>query len=197
MKQINLKKFSKFFLPSLSILLIIVFSQCGGLVKLTIPTDAYLDTENTWLMPNKNEFRQHTFNQDVFPPYKIQWRKKYKSVITDHPLAVDDADERSAGVRFADGVLVGYGWCCAAAGTPSRASRKTRGGRSASRGAAARERCHLDRDPDPSHRCDHRTRGLGSVLDHPQAPFPEAQGIRHIRRIIQNQRHRSILTGAA
>jgi outer membrane protein assembly factor BamB len=89
MNQIGFKKNKKFILPILCIMLLIVFTQCGGLVKLAIPEEAYFDTEDIWLMPNKNERRQHTFNQDVFPPYKIQWSKKYKSVITDHPLAVD------------------------------------------------------------------------------------------------------------
>ena len=82
--------FKKIYLKIFSLIFLCLFHfQCGGLVTLDIPLEAYQNANALWLQPQKNILRHNSVNSDVFPPYRILWKKKYKSVITDNPLAVD------------------------------------------------------------------------------------------------------------
>ncbi|GAB4371494.1 MAG: hypothetical protein Kow0042_14250 [Calditrichia bacterium] len=59
------------------------------MIKLDIPTQAYSDSTDAWLTAYKNNMRHNAVSYDVKPPYKIEWDARFRSVITDHPLAVD------------------------------------------------------------------------------------------------------------
>ncbi len=71
-------------------LLAFIFLQCAGLVKLNIPQKAYENPEESWLTAFKNNQRQNATENDVLPPYEVLWDKRYRSVVTDQMLAVDN-----------------------------------------------------------------------------------------------------------
>lgn len=85
------KKMRKRFFLTLSLLISTgTLWQCGGLVRLDIPADAYRQPDETWLTPYRNNLRQNSLNRDVIPPYQIFWNRGTRSVVTDHPLAMDN-----------------------------------------------------------------------------------------------------------
>lgn len=69
---------------------LIVLLTCSGLVGIKFLPENMEQKKDTWLTPYKNNLRHHSIDTDVSPPYKILWDKKYKSVVTDHPLALQD-----------------------------------------------------------------------------------------------------------
>ncbi len=68
----------------------LVWLACGGLVKLQLPAEALAPEAEKWEVPYGNLARQHHVNRDVLPPYRVVWERRYRSVVTDHPLAVGD-----------------------------------------------------------------------------------------------------------
>jgi outer membrane protein assembly factor BamB len=85
----NLRKTIKFLEFSViqSTLAILIALNCTGLVKLKLPADESTNSKEHWLTAFKSNQRHNAVEYDLEPPYKILWDKKYKSVITDHPLA--------------------------------------------------------------------------------------------------------------
>lgn len=79
-------KFVRYLL--LPAILISVFWQCSGLVRLKLTDKDIGSSPELWLTAYKNNLRQNSIEVDVVPPYQIAWDKRYKSVITDNPLAL-------------------------------------------------------------------------------------------------------------
>ncbi len=89
MKQ-PLKHRARFGLVSAAVLTGILFLlACGGLVKLHISERAFAPEAEKWAQPYGNMQRQHRVKGDVPPPYGVVWQRRYRSVVTDHPLAID------------------------------------------------------------------------------------------------------------
>lgn len=78
----------KFGIVVLTAGLAMLLFHCAGLVKLHLPDQVFREAE-AWLVPYKNNQRQMAVESDVPPPYRISWKKRYRSVVTDHLLAVD------------------------------------------------------------------------------------------------------------
>lgn len=79
----------KRYFPKLSwLLLLLTISGCGGLVKLNIPTALVTRSPDNWMTPYRNNQRWNSMEQDVLPPYREVWSHGYRSVVTDHPLAI-------------------------------------------------------------------------------------------------------------
>jgi len=70
--------------------LLIVLAGCTGLVKLDLPSESEREADESWTMLGKNDQRQHFSTKNVVPPLDIVWKKRVKSVVVDHPLAIGD-----------------------------------------------------------------------------------------------------------
>ena len=70
--------------------LALLLSSCTGLVKLDLPNADERDLDQSWTMLGKNEQRQHFSLSNVSPPLDVVWKKRVKSTIVDHPLAIGD-----------------------------------------------------------------------------------------------------------
>jgi outer membrane protein assembly factor BamB len=83
------RKITKIFKRSVikATITIIVTLNCSGLVKLKLPSDESTNSKDSWLTAYKSNQRHNAVEYDLEPPYQILWKKKYKSVVTDHPLA--------------------------------------------------------------------------------------------------------------
>ena len=62
--------------------------QCSGLVRFKISEDNIQSAKDSWLTAYKSNLRRNAIDTDVLPPYQVAWSKRYKSVITDQPLAI-------------------------------------------------------------------------------------------------------------
>lgn len=63
---------------------------CGNLVKLKLPEKDRQNPEAEWLELGKNPQHQHYANGNIAPPLDVVWKKRVKSVVADHPLALGD-----------------------------------------------------------------------------------------------------------
>lgn len=70
--------------------LALLVSSCTGLVKLDLPSVEERDPDQNWTMLGKNDQRQHYSLSNVSPPLDIVWKKRVKSTVVDHPLAIGD-----------------------------------------------------------------------------------------------------------
>ncbi len=73
----------------ITLILIVAFLYtCSRIAPLKFPsTNNYLQ-QDAWLTAYKSNLRHNSLDSDVQPPYQIVWDKKYRSVVTDHPLAI-------------------------------------------------------------------------------------------------------------
>ncbi len=75
----------------LFLLLLAASMACSGLTKLKISQeDLNQKNRDAWLTVYHSNSRWNAVDTDVEPPYDIIWKKGYKSVITDQPLALAD-----------------------------------------------------------------------------------------------------------
>ncbi len=88
MKHAHYKHLHKLLFLLAGFLILATGIQCSGLIKLNIPPEQYNNPDDGWLTPYKNNLRHNSVAEDVLPPYKISWKKRYRSVIPDQPLAV-------------------------------------------------------------------------------------------------------------
>jgi len=77
----------------IKIILLIVFTailiwQCSGLVRFKITNQDMQTSTDGWFTAYGSNLRQNTIDTDVLPPYHNSWSKRYKSVVTDQPLAI-------------------------------------------------------------------------------------------------------------
>ncbi|MEJ2050272.1 MAG: hypothetical protein P8Y60_10630, partial [Calditrichota bacterium] len=73
---------------ALFILSLSLLWECSGLVNLKIPEKGIQPGKESWLTAYKSNLRRNAIDSDVLPPYQVTWSKRYKSVITDQPLAI-------------------------------------------------------------------------------------------------------------
>ncbi|MBN2365438.1 MAG: PQQ-like beta-propeller repeat protein [Calditrichaeota bacterium] len=64
--------------------------SCSGLIKLKVSEEELSSDQEKWTTVFSSNNRHNSVDSDLIPPYRIAWRKGYKSVITDQPLAVAD-----------------------------------------------------------------------------------------------------------
>lgn len=68
------------------IFLAVILIGCGTIVKITLPTKQ-MSFDNDWLTLGRNNQHLHNSSHNIVPPLEIVWKRRVKSVITDHPLA--------------------------------------------------------------------------------------------------------------
>jgi outer membrane protein assembly factor BamB len=75
----------------LILMTLLIIVACSGLARLKINNDQLSEEKKDgWLTIYQSNSRWNTVNTDIEPPYNIIWKKGYKSVINDQPLALAD-----------------------------------------------------------------------------------------------------------
>ncbi len=92
--------------------LILLWVNCSGLVNLKLPRNSEVDA---WSTVYQSNLRHNSLESDIAPPYQVMWDRKYKSVITDQPLALGNYlifTLKNGNIAFLDilsGELIGDG----------------------------------------------------------------------------------------
>lgn len=61
---------------------------CGSIVRLRLPSPAEIEPDHSWLTLGGNNQHTHSSSVNVNPPLEVIWKRRVKSVVTDHPLAI-------------------------------------------------------------------------------------------------------------
>ena len=78
-------------LPLTFLLIIALLFGCKKIAKVDVANELPPEKkEANWTTLGRNIKRQHFALQNVNPPLEVAWKAKVKSVIADHPLAIDD-----------------------------------------------------------------------------------------------------------
>ncbi len=75
------------FMAALANLLLL---NCSAAIKLDLPSEAFGNEQEAWLMLGRNLQHQHYSDKNINPPLEVVWQKSVRSVVTDHPLALGD-----------------------------------------------------------------------------------------------------------
>ncbi len=66
------------------------FLGCNKISKIDASSTLHAESDKNWITLGRNHQRQHFTLTNVNPPLDIAWKTRIKSVIADHPLAVDN-----------------------------------------------------------------------------------------------------------